>query len=466
MWILEIKPKDINHLLINDGKKKELRDWIGSLDNVCLFITGKSGTGKSTVATTLLEEYGYDVRELNAINLRSVSVLKKVLKDAIMNKFWASIGKKIALLIENVDLFSTGDAKGLLNEFIKNIDEINKKTGFKNPIICTANEISKPLKKLCNHTHHFPLHNPSSIQVTELAKKIVKERGMGLNESCIALLGEYIGDYRQLITTLEYLYNVYGGEKISAKELFNFLKNMDDRVSDHQLTKFIKQITCTDMSVKECLDGYDTDPLLIPDTVYENYTKFVYGRNCTKEEKYNILTGMSEIMSKAIGLYQKMGANQIWSITNVYGYYSTVLSSKYLHRSCKKGSTSALSKSRLFSIDQQISNNNKRIMKLYQPLGIEEQEMITLIELITFNLFTKKGDMDEAARLILEYNIDLDTMLREILTVAKHKGKVYDKKFTKTLKNNIIASMKKIQKEMKEVKEEKTDKEEDIKSFI
>lgn len=453
MWILEIKPKDVNHLLINDGKKKELREWIGNLNNVCLFITGKSGTGKSTVASTLLKEYGYDVKELNALNLRSVSVLKKVLKDAILNKFWASIGKKIAIVIENVDLFSTGDAKGLLNEFIKNIDEINKREGFKNPIICTANEISKPLKKLCNHTHHFPLNNPTSMQLVELAKTIIKDKGMGLNDGCIALLGEYISDYRQLITTLEYLYNVYGGEKIGAKELFNFLKNMDDRISDHQLTKFIKQITCIDMSVKECLDGYDTDPLLIPDTIYENYIKFVYGRNCDKKDKYKILTGMSEIMSNAIGLYQKIGSNQIWGITNVYGYYSTVLSSKYLHKYSKKGSTTVLSKSRLFSIDQQISNNNKRIIKLYKPLGIGKTEIITLIELITFNLFTKKSDLDEASRLIIKYNIDLDTMLREILTVAKHKGKVYDKKFTKTLKNNIINSIKNIQKEGKEGKE-------------
>lgn len=447
MWILEIKPKNIDKLLINDDKKKELRDWINNLNNVCLFITGKSGTGKTAIAYTLLKEYGYEVKELNAINLRSVSVLKKALKDAIMNNFWASIGKKIALVIENVDLFSTGDAKGLLNEFIKNIDEINKKTGFKNPIICTANDISKSLRKLCNHTHHFPLMTPSSIQITDLAKIIVKEKGMILNNSCIALLGEYIGDYRQLITTLEYMHNIYSGENIEQKTLLNFLKNMDDRISDHQLTKFIKKITYTDMSVKECMDGYETDPLLIPDTIYENYIKFVYGRKCNKKEKFDIFVGMSDIMSKSIGLYQKMGANQIWNITNIYGYYSTVLSSKYLNKYCKKGSTSALSKSRLFSIDQQISNNNKRIIKLYKPLGIGEQDIITLIELITFNLFSKKGDIYEASRLILKYNIDLDTMLREILTVAKHKGKVYDKKFTKTLKNNIIASMKTVKKE-------------------
>lgn len=447
MWILEIKPKNINDLLINDDKKKELRDWIDNLDNVCLFITGKSGTGKSSIATTLLKEYGYEIKELNATNLRNISVFKKILKDAIMNKFWASIGKKFAIVIENVDLFSTGDAKGLLNEFIKNIDEINKKNGFKNPIICTANEISKPLKKMCNHTHHFPLNNPSSIQVIELTKKIIKEKGMILNENCITLLSKYICDYRQLITTLEYLYNIYGTDIISENDLLNYIKNIDDRISDHQLTKFIKQMSSTNISVKDCLDGYDTDPLLIPDTIYENYIKFVYERDCSKDDKYNILTGMSKIMSKAIGLYQKMGANNIWNITNVYGYYSTVLSSKYLNKYCKKGNTSVLSKSRLFSIDQQISNNNKRIMKLYQQININKQDMITLIELITFNLFTKKGNIDQASKLILEYNIDLDTMLREILTVAKHKGKVYDKKFTKTLKNNIVASMNKIKKE-------------------
>lgn len=447
MWILEIKPKNINDLLINDDKKKELRDWIDNLDNVCLFITGKSGTGKSSIATTLLKEYGYEIKELNATNLRNISVFKKILKDAIMNKFWASIGKKFAIVIENVDLFSTGDAKGLLNEFIKNIDEINKKNGFKNPIICTANEISKPLKKMCNHTHHFPLNNPSSIQVIELTKKIIKEKGMILNENCITLLSKYICDYRQLITTLEYLYNIYGTDIISENDLLNYIKNIDDRISDHQLTKFIKQMSSTNMSVKDCLDGYDTDPLLIPDTIYENYIKFVYERDCSKDDKYNILTGMSKIMSKAIGLYQKMGANHIWNITDVYGYYSTVLSSKYLNKYCKKSNTLVLSKSRLFSIDQQISNNNKRIMKLYQQININKQDMITLIELITFNLFTKKGNIDQASKLILEYNIDLDTMLREILTVAKHKGKVYDKKFTKTLKNNILASMNKIKKE-------------------
>lgn len=445
MWILDIRPKKIDQLLINDGQKNELHKWINELDNVCLFITGKSGTGKSTVANALLAEYGYEVKELNATNLRSVTVLKKTFKDAVMNKFWASIGKKMALVIENVDLFSTGDAKGLLNEFIRNIDEINKKNGFKNPIICTANDITKPLKKLCNHTHHFPLNNPNVMQIMELSRFIIKEKKMGLNNSCVALLGEYITDYRQLINTLEYLYNVYGGDKLGAKELYDFLKSMDVNDTDHQLNRFMKQLVSRDLSVKEYIDGYETDPLLIPDTIYENYIKFSYGRSCGKDKKYEILADMSDLMSQSVGLYQKMGPNLIWNVTNVYGFYSTVKSSKYLHKQCNKGTPVTLAKSRLFSIDQQISNNNKRILKLYQPLGIGEQEMITLVELITYNLFGKKGDINEAAKLILEHGIDLDTMFREILTVAKHKGKIYDKKFTKTLKNNIVAAMKKIQ---------------------
>ena len=424
-----------DQLILKDSDKKKIKNWLTKKPNVCLFLTGPTGSGKTASTFALAKQFGYSVRELSCTSLRSVAILRKLIFGAVLNKNFLSANKNVLVVIENIDLLSTGDAKGLLNEFVKLIDKINKLDTHKNPIICTTTVVTKPLKKLANHSTHINLTTPNSMMLEQLGAHIVKSKGLGISSSSISLLPQFVIDFHGVVELLNRFFYMYGVEKVDVNTFYTFLKTVDIREQDVQLVKVVKKILTEPLDTSELLRMFETDPLLIPDSLFENGVKAIYKK--PGEDKLERMGKMLEHLSKGIGISQEIGHGQLWSILEPYGLHSAVLPAKTVVGKKNGSGVFQIEKSRLFSIDQQICNNNSRINKLALQLGLNRSELITVVELITHNLLSKKGDIKKAAELVIKYGIDLDSSFRDILTIAKHKGKNYGKRFTKSLRGTL-----------------------------
>jgi ABC-type dipeptide/oligopeptide/nickel transport system ATPase component len=449
MWSDEFLKTDFKDLKIKESEKKYILSWINNLKNIALFITGESGTGKTTIAYSILAKYGFEVRSFDASSFKTVEMLRSCLNNLIINDFSKIFDEKIGVIIENIDLFFSSNIKGLVNELIKLITVANEK-GVKNPIIFTSSNFdSKGMKKFMNCVNHLELSKPGPEQIRSLIESIMKKKGIGTIKPYIELLVSKTSNYKNLIDLLQYYKNVYKIEGINTEEKFiEFMDKVQYSKEDQNLNFILKEILFNDkLEIGKQIEYFYTDPLLIPDILYENYPKTVYKRIGTKKKsKFGSLLKISEYMSKSAKYYQEFGPSSITDVSDIYSYYNIVSVHNIIKNCGNKSKTKNeifVEKSKLFSLDQQILNNIRRIDKFSETLMLTDSEALTIIEYITYYLFEEK-DLEKVAALVIRYKIDLNTMLRDILTIAKHKGKNYEKSFTKSIKNSIEAMIEKI----------------------
>ena len=449
MWSYEFQQTDFKDLKIKDSEKKYILSWIKNLKNVCLFLTGIPGSGKTTIANSILNKYGYTIKSFDASSFKNIDMLKTCLNNLIIKNYCKIFNEKIAVIIEDIDLFFSSNIKGLSNELIKLLITANE-NGIKNPIILTSSGLDyKGMKKFMNYVDHIELSNPSETQIRSLIIDIINKKNIKSIEPYIELLIQKTRNYKNLIDLLEYYKNIHEIEEINTEEKFTeFMDKIGYTNEDHNINFILKEILFNDkLEIGKQIEYFYTDPLLIPDILYENYPKTVYKRIATKKaNKFKSILKISECMSKSAKYYQEFGPSSITDVSDIYSYYNIVSTHNIIKNCGNKSKTTNnifVNKSKLFSLDQQILNNIRRIDKLAENLMLTDSETLTIIEYITYYLFEEK-DLEKVASLVIKYKIDLDTMLRDILTIAKHKGKNYEKSFTKSIKNNIESMIEKI----------------------
>ena len=128
LWGEKYRPKKIEDLLIKKADLDKAIEWIEAFKNKkkgtsnCLFLYGPPGVGKTTFARIKLNSYDYDIRELNASELRNAKILREVIKDINGNinvlNFMCNIKKKIGGIMDEIDGMTMCERSGL-TELIK-----------------------------------------------------------------------------------------------------------------------------------------------------------------------------------------------------------------------------------------------------------------------------------------------------------------------------------------------------------
>ena len=189
LWIEKYRPTKLNEIYGHTKIKQELSKWIldrskyDKTKNVPTYalLTGPPGIGKTTLAHVILKNFGYDVVECNASDIRTVSKIIEFIHQScelvsmssvpetttgdLMTQQQPKIGQgRIALIIDEVDgIFEQEGSEfttqmGSMNQLIQFLttgDESFGKLNFMSaPIIMIANDAFK-LKNLKDYALHL-----------------------------------------------------------------------------------------------------------------------------------------------------------------------------------------------------------------------------------------------------------------------------------------------------------------------
>lgn len=270
-----------------------------------LLIIGPHGSGKSSIISIILNEYNYDV-----INLNMLDQKVKIDTDLIAKFSMQNVGKKQILLIDELEsVITLNDKNGVFN--------IIKDNNFKRwmpIIIITNNQHNKQLNETKKYSNEVKIYPPYESDIINMVRNICTKEKINMNIERIRKFVEYCqNDMRKILIQLDELKINYGSDIISAEKLENFMSIMKEKDLDFDLFKATNKILTNYKDIDTCLELYEMEKVLMPLMIHENYHKFI------KDSEYSKIM---ENLSLGDILENYIYGEQNWDLLELHGIVS------------------------------------------------------------------------------------------------------------------------------------------------
>lgn len=256
MLVDKYSPKSVADIIGHKEQINQITNWLLSWDQSMpaergILITGPPGIGKTTTVHLIAESLGYKVKEYNASDTRSVSMLRGLMALGIRR-----LVKEI-IVMDEVDGLSERGGVG-------EIAAIIKKTTT--PIICIANEKPPKLRPIINVCIDIKFNRPVKSTIATALLKVAKAEKIDIDKAELEGLCEKSGnDIRSILNNLEF----YGSDVTESSN-----KDANLRLDLFSATQ--KLIGNKKMSLDDAANLVFVDYNMVPLMVQEAYIKSSY----------------------------------------------------------------------------------------------------------------------------------------------------------------------------------------------
>ncbi|CAG9766471.1 unnamed protein product [Ceutorhynchus assimilis] len=302
-------------------------------------LSGGPGVGKTTTATLVAKELGFDIVEFNASDTRSKKLLHEEISQMMSSKTVAgfatgkknNMNQKRVLLMDEVDGMAGNEDRGGIAELISFI-----KTA-KFPIICMCNNRDLPkMRTLVNHCYGLRFGKPNVMQVTGAMMSICFKEGLKIESKALSQLVAGTGcDIRQTLNHLS-MWSA-SDNSLSADTIQKESKNSQKDVvfgAWDVIKKVFNKSENANMSFMDKARLFFYDYSFGPMFVQENYLSTVpecTSKTMSKSQETLIRRQLAaDCLSQSDLIESKIRSTNNWSLLDTQAYFSTVLPSHYL----------------------------------------------------------------------------------------------------------------------------------------
>jgi replication factor C subunit 1 len=452
LWVNKYRPKYLNEVIGHKDQIDNIKKWILNLNtnkNQAIIISGIHGIGKSLTIKLIFEELNYLIRIIYPNEIKDHRIFDDFNdyynhKNSIHSKinFKNDNKKKLVLIFEETENITLTSEKKYIMDIFK---ENNKKKCF--PLIFISNnqhsKLLNDLKKNCDEIH---FNSPIKQEFLKLIKYICNNEKIKIsdNDSLDILIDFCQKDIRRLINLLqEFSFNF---NEINKENILEFITKSREKNIDIGLFDATNQILNNYLDYDTILKFYESEKVLLPLMIHENYIKKVL--NKCSDNWDNVLFNLvkiSDSISRGDNIETSIYTDQNWYLQNIHGFYTCLNSSYWISKSNENNKidlkqikfSSDLNKTSLKNINRK---NITNLLKFIPNKSI--YEILILNRICNYMILNDKEE--EFIDLLFEYNKDISIKEIELcLKIDKtHEFKLLcskdKKKITKIIKNKQI----------------------------
>ena len=416
---------------INDASNESEADEVPNDMKKALLFSGPPGLGKTTIAHAILKEFGYQVKEYNASDIRSKKLvqenLDKLINISCVEKIYDENFKPFGIVMDEVDGMSSGEKGGMaeLIQFIninrgkRSVKKAEKNLANKRiipPIICICNKNHdtkiKDLKKDCLE---IIFEKPTDQQLIKVIDKLSVLEKFTIEDAAKLTIAQYAqGDYRRLLFLLQNMYLQIKDKSdiITDKFIKENYTSFCQKELDLTIYEMIDKLLNYDLVPNEAIKIYECDKSLLPMMIHENYVDYI----SIQKDTVNIYQKLDEIQETIDAIIdgdiidKTMYNNQSWYLQKIHGLNSCYIPSNIINQHKKKyfkrsKFTTALGKFSLYCSNKKNINSVINTVNGKNSYSIEDIHIMS--DIILYNLLNDKGQRDKGVSLMKNYKLKL-----------------------------------------------------------
>lgn len=283
-----------------------------------LLLTGPHGCGKSSIVSIILKELNYEIINLNMLDPKIKIDIDLIAKLSVKN--YINSDKKMVLLIDELEsVITLNDKVGVFN-----IIKDNNFNRWMPIIIITNNQHNKQLNETKKYSNEIKVFAPFMNEINRWVLNICRYEKISMDYDQINKFIEYCqSDMRKILIQLDELKINYGTTKINNDIFDNFISIMKKKDLDFDLFKATEKLLSDYKNIDTCLELYETEKVLMPLMIHENYNKFIVPEKYAKVLD-NLSTG--DILENYIY------GEQNWDLLELHGFISCVIPSYFINK--------------------------------------------------------------------------------------------------------------------------------------
>lgn len=307
-WVEKYRPVTLEDYRGASNQKKELKKWLEAWKkgDKAVMLHGQAGTGKTSLVEALANDYGYELVETNASDVRTKKKLKTELKEATRQKSFFG-GEKL-ILVDEVDGMAGNADRGGASE----LNKIIKESRF--PVVMTANDpYNSSIRTLKNNAKLLELGSVHTNSINAHLKQILEEEGIEYEKSAVKKVARGAGgQMRSAINDLEAV--ARGNDKLEEGDL----EVLGSRDKEQEVFDALKMVfkTKTPSTAKRATDNLDEDPGTWLEWVRENIPQ-EYKKSLDRARGFDAL-------SKADLYNGRIRRRMNWSLLKYVYSFSTI----------------------------------------------------------------------------------------------------------------------------------------------
>ena len=436
IWLNKYQPTSLNEIIGNKEQINKIKKWLLNYENStnhATVISGGHGVGKNLIVKLALQETGYQIKNIYSTNLKNKNIVSEIIHSCAKTKnvytsFDNSINKKYAIVIDDTESITLTSEKENLIELFK----LNAQHKYF-PLIFISNlQHSKLINNLKKMSLEITVYAPNIDQIKDYIIYICKKESMIITDDKIyhQIIKFCQSDLRRLIFVLQDLYYTYNHKAITSEMFKEYVQMSQKKDIDVGLYYAAKNLLDNYRNINECLQLYETEKVLLPLTIYENYYRKIFKQKLSHHQTLKIMSDLTNSVSIGDVIETNIYSDQNWFLQNIHGFY-TCVDTSYTINQIDKQSKQKLDYDLVFSADLNKTsskniNKKKNIITLQSKFKNKNIEDVLYINKILFEL-DKNKNVTLLKNLKEAYSLD-NKNIQTALKIDKTNDKINDKK--------------------------------------